>query len=155
MERNVTLDEILSMKNWIYIFLLCSTYSFGQQEAVKNSILVFFEGFHAKDTTKMKTVCHEKIVLQSITESKVGEGKISHESVQEFLKAVSTIPVGILFKEEIKSYTIQIDGTMAQVWTPYTFFVNGQKSHEGVNAFTLFLEQNTWKIVHLIDTRRK
>ncbi|HOD10564.1 MAG TPA: nuclear transport factor 2 family protein, partial [Flavobacterium sp.] len=41
------------------------------------------------------------------------------------------------------------------VWTPYEFYVNEKLSHSGVNAFTLFKENEKWKIIHLIDTRRK
>jgi hypothetical protein len=44
---------------------------------------------------------------------------------------------------------------MANVWTPYEFYINEKLSHIGVNSFTLLLENNIWKIVHIIDTRRK
>jgi hypothetical protein len=44
---------------------------------------------------------------------------------------------------------------MAHAWTPYEFYVNGKLSHKGVNAFTFFKKDNSWKIVHLIDTRIK
>jgi hypothetical protein len=53
------------------------------------------------------------------------------------------------------SYAIQVDESMGHVWTPYEFYVNGKSSHKGVNAFTLFKKDNTWKIVRLVDTRRK
>jgi hypothetical protein len=44
---------------------------------------------------------------------------------------------------------------MAHAWTPYEFYINGKLSHKGVNAFTLYKDDGQWKIVHLIDTRRK
>jgi hypothetical protein len=46
---------------------------------------------------------------------------------------------------------------MANAWTSYEFYINGKLSHKGVNSFTLFKESEDlgWKIVHLIDTRRK
>ena len=34
-------------------------------------------------------------------------------------------------------------------------YVNDKLSHIGTNSFTLLLENNIWKIVHIIDTRRK
>lgn len=68
---------------------------------------------------------------------------------------MATIPADMQFEERILSYNIQVDGTMAHAWTPYEFYINGKFSHKGVNAFTLFKTAEGWKIVHLIDTRRK
>jgi hypothetical protein len=44
---------------------------------------------------------------------------------------------------------------MAHVWAPYEFYINDKLSHTGVNTFTLFKEKDIWKIIYLIDTRRK
>jgi hypothetical protein len=52
-------------------------------------------------------------------------------------------------------YNIQIDGAMANAWTSYEFWVNGSFSHCGVNSFQLFKDEGAWKIIYLIDTRRK
>ena len=68
---------------------------------------------------------------------------------------MTQIPATMKFEERLLSFEIRIDGSMAHVWTPYEFYINGTLSHVGVNAFTLILENKQWKIVHLIDTRRK
>ncbi|HQW69432.1 MAG TPA: nuclear transport factor 2 family protein [Flavobacterium sp.] len=126
----------------------------AQKEEVQKTIETFFKGFHAKDTLKMKSVCSEKLILQSISESLKGN-KLSQETAQKFYTSIATIPSDIKFEERILNYNIQVDGTMAHVWTPYEFYVNEKLSHSGVNAFTLFKENEKWKIIHLIDTRRK
>jgi hypothetical protein len=126
----------------------------AQKSEVQQTIQTFFEGFHAKDTLKIKSTCSEKLVLQSISESAKGN-KFSTETPNEFYVAMTTIPAEMQFEERILGYNIQIDGTMAHAWTPYEFYINGKLSHKGVNAFTLFKEAEGWKIVHLIDTRRK
>ena len=126
----------------------------AQKEEVQKTIETFFKGFHAKDTLKMKSVCSEKLILQSISESLKGN-KLSQETAQKFYTSIATIPSDIKFEERILNYNIQVDGTMAHVWTPYEFYVNEKLSHSGVNAFTLFKENDSWKIIHLIDTRRK
>ncbi|WP_408611582.1 nuclear transport factor 2 family protein [Flavobacterium panici] len=104
---------------------------------------------------KIKTVCADKMILQSISESSVKGNKLSNESAAEFYKSIATIPSTMKFQEKILSYNIQIDGTMAHVWTPYEFYLNDKLSHTGVNTFTLFKEKDSWKIIYLIDTRRK
>ncbi|WP_225585112.1 hypothetical protein [Flavobacterium sp. MDT1-60] len=95
------------------------------------------------------------MILQSISESTVKGNKLSDEGVKYFYKSIATIPSSMKFQEKILSYTIQIDGTMAHVWAPYEFYLNDKLSHSGVNTFTLFKEKDAWKIIYLIDTRRK
>lgn len=137
-----------------FLFLLITSVMQGQNSEVQNTIETFFEGFHARDTIKMKSVSADKMILQSIAENAKGS-KLSNESVKEFYVSIATIPANLRFQERILSYSIQVDGSMAHAWTPYEFYMNGKLSHKGVNAFTLFKENDVWKIIYIIDTRRK
>lgn len=144
------------MKKYIGLILILSTITLhAQQQDVQRRIELFFEGFHQKDTVKIQSVCSSKIILQSISESVTRGNKLSDETSKEFYKTIASIPSNMKFQEKILSYTIQIDGTMAHVWAPYEFYINDKLSHSGVNTFTLFKEKDTWKIIYLIDTRRK
>mgnify|MGYP003599243805 CR=1 FL=1 len=125
-----------------------------QAKQIKQSISVFFEGLQSADTLKIQSVCHKEMKLQSIME-KNSIGNLSFETNEEFYKSIASIPKNIKIEERILDYKIQIDGSMAQVWTPYEFYINDKLSHFGTNSFTLLLENNVWKIVHIIDTRRK
>lgn len=136
------------------LFLLGLTCN-AQKQEVQKTIEVFFEGFHQKDTNRIKSVCADKMILQSISESTVKGNRLSDENANEFYKSIASIPSTMKFMEKILSYNIQIDGTMAHVWAPYEFYLNDKLSHSGVNTFTLFKEKNEWKIISLIDTRRK
>jgi len=140
---------------FILFFLLLCIYSNAQKQEVQKSIDVFFDGFHQRDSMKIKSVCADKMILQSISESSSKGNKLSDESTKEFYKSIASIPLNIKFQEKILSYNIQIDGTMAHVWAPYEFYINDKLSHTGVNTFTLFKEKDIWKIIYLIDTRRK
>ena len=142
----------------VLIVLFTSAYSQAQNQEIQNVIETFFEAFHAKDTLKLKALCDETMILQSINENIKG-AKLSNEKPAAFFKSIASIPAELKFHEKILSCSIQIDGSMAHAWTPYEFYVNGKLSHKGVNSFTLFKkdtpETSGWKIVHLIDTRRK
>ena len=127
----------------------------AQKQDVQRSIEIFFEGFHQKDTSLIKSTCADTMVLQSISESSIKGNKLSDETPNEFYKSIASIPSTMKFKEKILSYNIQIDGTMAHVWAPYEFYLNNKLSHSGVNTFTLFKEKDKWQIIYLIDTRRK
>ena len=142
----------------VLIVLFFSANSQAQNQEIQKVVDTFFEAFHAKDTLKLQALCEDTMILQSISENAKGT-KLSNEKPQVFFKSIASIPAELKFQEIILSYSIQVDGSMAHAWTPYEFYVNGKLSHKGVNAFTLFKKDTTeksgWKIVHLIDTRRK
>lgn len=140
---------------FLFVFFLLGLNSNAQKQDVQRSIEIFFEGFHQKDTSLIKSVCVDKMILQSISENSVKGNKLSVETPNEFYKSIASIPSKMKFKEKILSYNIQIDGTMAHVWAPYEFYLNDKLSHSGVNTFTLFKEKDKWQIIYLIDTRRK
>ena len=138
----------------VSLILIFSSATYSQNEEVKQVVVTFFKGFHAKDSITMKSVCADKMILQSISESSKGT-QLKNDSAQDFFRSIATIPNTILFEEKLLDYSIQVDGAMAHVWTPYEFYLNNKLSHKGVNAFTLFKDDGLWKIVYLIDTRRK
>ena len=143
------------MKKIVFLLIMIFASSVhAQNQEVQKTIEDFFEAFHAKDTVKLKSICSDKIILQSIQENTKG-GKLSDEVASEFYKSIASIPANFNFQEKILSYSIQVDGTMAHAWTPYEFYINDKLSHKGVNAFTLFKENDIWKIIYVIDTRRK
>ena len=143
------------MQRIVFVLLVVFSSSlYSQNEEVKDVIVTFFKGFHAKDSTMIKSVCAENMILQSIAESSKGS-QIKNQNPQDFYRSIATIPSTMLFEERVLDYSIQVDGSMAHVWTPYEFYVNNEFSHKGVNAFTLFKDNGLWKIVYLIDTRRK
>lgn len=143
------------MKIYIIILLFLGFSSNAQKQDVQRTIEIFFEGFHQKDTLKIRSVCSSEIILQSISESMTKGNKLSRETSNEFYKSIASIPSSMKFQEKILNYNIQIDGCMAHVWAPYEFYLNDKLSHSGVNTFTLFKENDIWKIIYLIDTRRK
>lgn len=136
------------------LMLVFTSALYSQNEDVKQVVVTFFNGFHAKDSTIIKSVCAENMILQSIAESSKG-AQLKNQSSKDFYHSIATIPNTIQFEEKLLNYTIQVDGAMAHVWTPYEFYINGKISHKGVNAFTLFRDNGLWKIVYIIDTRRK
>ena len=126
----------------------------AQEKEIKQSISVFFEGLQTAHTLKIQSICHKEMKLQSVME-KNAIGTLSFETNSAFYKSIASITKNLKIEERILDYKIQIDNSMAQVWTPYEFYIDGKLSHIGTNSFTLLLENNIWKIVHIIDTRRK
>lgn len=143
------------MKKIVLLSVFFLTQTLLTQDAeVKKSIDIFFEGMHTADTIKIKSVCADTMILQSVAEGKTGT-KLTSEKASEFYTSIAGIPKDMKIEERLLDYKIQVDGAMAHVWTPYEFYINGKFSHKGVNSFQLFKDKGTWKIIYIVDTRRK
>lgn len=144
------------MKFLVLVFAFSlSTSILAQESNPKKVVDDFFVAFHAKDSIALQKLCHPDMQLQTVTNAKENS-RLKTEKVSEFYKSIASIPAEVKVLEKIIDYKVQIDGNMAHVWTPYEFYVNDKLSHIGVNSFTMVLEPNgEWKIVHIIDTRRK
>lgn len=145
-----------------FLFSLCIVFSivtfsqnsFSKADA-KSIIDIFFEGFHQGDTLKMKSVMAESMVMQTAFTTKDGKNQIVDEQPETFLMAIADRPKTQKWEERLLDYMVQIDGNLAHVWTPYEFWFNDTFSHCGANAFTLAKTDDGWKIIHIIDSRRK
>lgn len=71
--------------------------------------------------------------------------------------AIQTVPVSTFaasiassehdLYEAGRDSTVLVSGPMAVVWMPFTFKLDGQHSHCGVNNFTLAMTDDGWKII--------
>jgi hypothetical protein len=149
-----------NMKNYLFtIVLTITTGSFAQasftEAQAKGMVETFFEGFHKGDATIMQSVMATDVTMQTASTNKEGKHIVSTGNGQDLLNAISNIPADQIWEEKILGYNVQIDGNLAHVWTPYEFWLNGAFSHCGVNSFQLIKMEETWKIIYLIDTRRR
>ncbi len=142
----------------VLIGMLFTVVGFSQTDEeykIKYAIETFFDGFHQSDSLKMKSVMHPNMVLQSIQPDKEGKEALINQNVSGFLKLVTQYSKVRNWEEELESFDFKIDGNLAQVWCPYNFYLNGMLSHCGANSLQLFYENEQWKIVSILDTRRK
>lgn len=126
-----------------------------ETKRVQEAIDTFFEGFHKGDTVLMKTVMLGKFPTQSTFVNKDGKDVIQTGDSNELLQAIAKRTADQKWDERLLDYVIKVDGNMASAWTPYEFWFNGNFSHCGVNSFQLFNDNGQWKIVYLIDSRRR
>lgn len=125
-------------------------------EAIEQTIRTFFDGFHKKDTVVLNSVLFKQVHIQTIKSDVDGKGvSIENEPVEAFLRSIISIPEKTNFKEVIHNYQIKSDGLLATAWTPYSFYVNENLSHCGINNFQLVKDKGLWKIISIIDTRKK
>ncbi len=131
-----------------------SSMSDGTREAVMAPIYQLFEGMRQNDSSMVSAVFMPGAALFTATTGKDGQPVLSQSGLEPFLKAVGT-PKDQAWDEPVWDEKVEVEGNLAAVWCKYAFYVGGNFSHCGVDAFHLFKTEDGWKIFHLTDTRKK
>ncbi len=137
----------------LLLVLLLSFHPLSAQKP-KEVIETFFESFHQKDTVSLSGYFMRDARLASVQNSLDGV-RTKKESVEDFIKAIGSIPDDLSFEERLLDFNVVDASGMTLVLTPYEFYVNGRFSHCGTNVFTLVKMESEWKILALYDTRNK
>jgi hypothetical protein len=137
------------------VFLFSVTISFAQtpEEAVKSTVNSFFEAFHARDAEGMQKWIHEDALLRRTAPNENGIQTLRDQDFQDLINGIVAMPDATIFEEKLLSYSIQVDGPLAHVWTPYAFYLDNRLHHAGANSIQLFEQKGMWKIIYLIDSR--
>lgn len=148
------------MRRLLLFLMLTSMISIHAQQDqtanVKAAVDTFFEGFHKGDTLLMRSVLADKVVLQTAFRNREGKDVLRNDGdISNLLNAIANRPDDQKWDERLLDYIIKVDNNMANAWTPYEFWLNGNFSHCGVNSFQLFHDNGQWKIIYLIDTRQR
>lgn len=141
------------------IILVLSSPAFSQnpaaeEQAIKATITQLFDGMRNTDTVMIRSAFAPKSIMQTIANTRDGKAVVRTESVDNFIKSIGA-PHPEKYDERIVFTKVLVDGNLASVWTDYKFYIGDKFSHCGVNSFQLFKGENGWKIIYIIDTRRK
>ncbi len=123
-------------------------------DSVKYTINIMFAGMKDANPGKFLSAFSDSAIVQTITQDKQGKVQVRTVDVREFAEFVGK-QAPAKADERIQFASINIDGNLASVWTPYQFYFDGKFSHCGANSFQLVRINNEWKIQYLIDTRRR
>ncbi|MDF2386231.1 nuclear transport factor 2 family protein [Nostoc ellipsosporum NOK] len=136
------------------VLLFVNTNAQTTEDSVKATVNHLFKAMQDADADKLLSVFADSAVLETIVTTRDGQVKVHRESTAAFADFLRKEEPGNA-DEQIRFEAVHIDGNLAMVWTPYSFFYKKKFSHCGVNAFTLVRTGNEWKIRYIIDTRRK
>lgn len=142
---------------WVLLTALTVSLTLNAQsteDSVKAVVNTLFTGMKNADAALLKSAFADNAILQTISRNREGKMIVATENIEEFASFVSKLKKDSA-DERIQLETIKIDGPLAIVWTPYTFYLNGKFSHCGVNSFQLVRFDGVWKIQYIIDTRRR
>jgi hypothetical protein len=137
-----------------FLFFFMTPLIAQEEIAVEQVIVSLFEGMKNKQENLLRNAFHSDAIMQTVVYAESGS-TIASNSVEDFLNRVLNTPESTVLDERIMDYQIKVDGHMATAWTPFEFYVNDVFSHCGVNSFQLIKTVDGWKIIYIIDTRRK
>ena len=138
--------------------LLClSTSAFCQEvdlSTPEGTVKALFKSMYDGDSTLASKVFADNASLNSVFTTKSGEQKVNEGDVAGFINAIGT-PHEEVWDEKISNLSVKTDGDLAHVWMDYSFFLGDKFSHCGVNAMHLIRKDGEWKILQIVDKRRK
>jgi len=62
---------------------------------------------------------------------------------------------GTQLEERIWNEVVQTNGLAGTVWTDYSFYLNGEYHHCGINSFNVLKTSEGWKISNAISTSQE
>ncbi len=124
-----------------------------EEQQIKSLLHDFFYAIHMADSSMMLATMHPTAQIVSLDE-RIPGGISEHRDAKLLAQGIQRLTPGNQV-EKIWKYEINVDDRLAQAWLPYTFYLNGQISHCGSNNITLGKSTDGWKIIHLVDTRKK
>lgn len=124
----------------------------AEEEAVLSVVQRLFDAMRVADSAAVRAVFHPDAVLIG-TEDPQGEASVSIRPIARFVRAVGGATGE--WDERWWEWRVRIDQNLASVWTEYAFYLDGEFSHCGVDAFLLGRDGTEWRIVSLADTRRR
>ena len=132
----------------------CSARAQTAQDSVRAAVNLLFTAMRNADSAQLMDAFDDNAVLQTIVVDSAGKVKAQNYPVTTFASAIGRLPKGAA-DEQVKIETLKIDGPLAAVWAPYHFYYNGTLLHCGVDSFQLIRVNGTWKILYIVDTRKK
>jgi hypothetical protein len=113
-----------------------------------------FDAMRGADSAAVRAAFHPELEMIGSSGSREGVAGVAYGNVANFVQAVGSVEPGA-FDERTGRSEIRIDDNLATVFTPYAFYHNGDLSHCGVDVFLIARVGEQWKIVGLVDTRRR
>jgi Putative lumazine-binding len=111
-----------------------------------------FEGMRTANADMVREVFSPEARF-AVLDAREGPATIRSQSVEGWIGAIGGS--GGSWNEQIYDVDVKVDGAMASIWTPYTFYLDGEVLHCGINSIELLRDADGWKVTQLSDTRRE
>ena len=111
-----------------------------------------FDGMRNADSAVVRAVFAPNARFASV-DPRATPPTVRYDSVGGWINAIAGS--NKRWNEQIYDVQVKVDGDMAHVWSPYTFYLDGKWNHCGVNSMELLKINGAWKLTQLSDTRKR
>ncbi len=111
-----------------------------------------FEGMRTANPGMVRAVFAPDARFAMLAEADGGQA-VRAQTVDGWIDAIGDS--GGRWNEQVYDLDVRVDGAMASVWAPYTFYLDGAISHCGINSIELLHDGEGWKVTQISDTRRR
>lgn len=115
---------------------------------VRAAVDQIFEGMRTANPDLVRAVFAQGARFAGVDPS----GAVTVQSVDGWLSAIGSSERR--WDERVYDVEVEVDGNMASVWAPYTFYLDGAVRHCGINSIELLHDGSGWKVTQIADTRR-
>ena len=123
-----------------------------EEQAVLAVVNRVFEGMRKADSALIRAQFATGARFAMI-DTRATPPKISYDSLNGWLAGVAQS--ANRWDEQIYDVQARVDVDIAQVWAPYTFYLDKKVRHCGVDMIQLLKSPDGWKITQLSDSRRR
>ncbi len=124
-----------------------------EAEAALAVVEALFDGMRAKDADAMAELFADGARLVTTGEGQDGAPRIAVQEISGWLDAVRGAEAYL--DERIWDPVVQVSDRLATVWVKYALYVDERFSHCGVDAFSLVKSAAGWRVIQVVDTRRR
>jgi hypothetical protein len=124
----------------------------AERDAVLKALQIFFDTMTARDVEGARGILVPQGRFQVIETIKQGSEPRAFAN-EEYLAQLQASKQTM--RERIWNPEVRVHGSIAQVWTPYDFWIDGKLSHCGVDGFDLIKTPDGWKIAGGVYTIEK
>lgn len=125
----------------------------NEEAAVRAVVDRLFDAMRAGDSTAVRGVFHPEARMIATQPSEEGP-VVRTIPFTAFVEAVGR-PHEEVWDERIWDVEIRVDDDLAVAWMEYAFYLGGELSHCGVDAFMFSKAADGWAITQIADTRRQ
>ena len=124
----------------------------SDRDAVLAALQVFFDTMTARDVEGARGILVPQGRFHVIDTSKPGSEPRSFAN-EEYLAQLQASKQAM--RERIWNPEVRVHGSIANVWTPYDFWIDGKLNQCGVDAFDLIKTDKGWKLAGGVYTIEK
>lgn len=111
-----------------------------------------FEGMRTADSAMVRSGFADGARFASI-DTRTPPSTIKYDTIDGWLHGIANS--NRRWDEQIYDVQVRVDGNVAQIWAPYTFYLDKNVRHCGVDTAELLKDATGWKITQLSDTQRR